>query len=770
MGHSGHIRETAALFCDPSIEPRAADSLSLEALGAWGEGVRALLFATLAHHGRPVGQEVGEPADPRQYSALWRPVEGYDPFRQLEDLARAARLAFPEAFAPARDPLPTAPRFAHLFAGLLSLADWIGSNAHTNWFPPADGDDSGRNAFARERARTIVTRLGISPEHLRARARTNNQSFAAVFDGRRPRPIQSSLGNISSDRVVVLEAETGSAKTEAALWHFHELFKSGLVDGLYFALPTRIAATQIHQRVTDAAKAMFGGAIQPVLAIPGYLKVGEAVGQRLPGWQTLWPDADDEPAVAARWAAEQPKRFLTAPIAVGTIDQALLAGLQVTHAHLRAAALSGSLLVVDEVHASDHYMRELLGIVVSNHTEIGGRVLLLSATLGSSARTALTGGASLPLGDAVRIPYPAVTRGQALEGVAGTGRTKTVAVDLQTRIGDLDAIAAMALEAADQGATVVVIRNQVKDAVALQQALETLAAPDHQALFRVAGVVTLHHGRFARADRSLLDDAVSSRFGKDRGSAPRIVIGTQTLEQSLDIDADLMITDLCPMDVLLQRIGRLHRHHRLRPGGFEHPRVMVLVPSHRDLSGLRRRPAHGLGHWRDRDGVYDDVRVIEATLALLEAHALIEIPAMNRDLVENATHETKLADIGHALGWEDENHRYQGRKSVAGSLARSHGLDMRRPFDERLVFPSAEEQVRTRLGLNDRVLRLASPVASPFGAEIDALSVPGWMAHDIAVDTDVVEANRLDEGFELRLGKTSLLYNRFGLGKLSNAP
>src|SRR5262249_30089300 len=156
-------------------------------------------------------------------------------------------------------------------------------------------------------------------------------------------------------------------------------------------------------------------------------------------------------------------------------------------------------------------------------------------------------------------------------------------------------------------------------------------------------------------------------------------------------------------------------------------RVMVLTPEYRDLSGLRHRPMHGLGHWPNRDGIYDDVRVIEATLTLLEHHVRLEIPAMNRYLVEHATHEQALAEIGRMRSWEDENHRHQGQKSVAGSLAYAHGLDMERLFDEKLVFPAAEERVRTRLGLDDRVLRLASPVRSPFGTEIDSLSVPGWM-------------------------------------------
>src|SRR5262249_21366859 len=102
VGHAGHIRETSPLFCDESIAPKAAGALQFDAIETWGDGVRPLLFAMLAHHGRPVGQRVGEPANPRLYSSLWRPVESYDPFRELAELARAARALFPRAFASRR--------------------------------------------------------------------------------------------------------------------------------------------------------------------------------------------------------------------------------------------------------------------------------------------------------------------------------------------------------------------------------------------------------------------------------------------------------------------------------------------------------------------------------------------------------------------------------------------------------------------------------------------------------------------------------------------
>jgi CRISPR-associated endonuclease/helicase Cas3 len=188
--------------------------------------------------------------------------------------------------------------------------------------------------------------------------------------------------------VVVVEAETGSGKTEAALWRFAELFKLGAVDALMFALPTRTAATQIEARVRRFIEVLFPDSdlrLNTVLAVPGYVRAdGEDAVGLLPGFETLWPDSEDEAAAHRRWAAENPKRFLAAAVVAGTIDQALLSGLSTRH--LRGAALLRALLVVDEVHASDVYMSTLLTGILRRHTHSGGHAVLLSATCGSAPK------------------------------------------------------------------------------------------------------------------------------------------------------------------------------------------------------------------------------------------------------------------------------------------------------------------------------------------------------------------------------------------------
>ena len=381
---------------------------------------------------------------------------------------------------------------------------------------------------------------------------------------------------------------------------FAALWRAGLVDGLYFAVPTRAAAKQLHGRVRGALDRLFppAASVQTVLAIPGYPVAGEAEGRRGENFEVFWEDEPDEAIRLARWSAESARKFLSATAAVGTIDQALLAGLKVKWAHFRAASLARSLLVIDEVHASDAYMIELLRTLLHGHLDLGGHALLMSATLGAAARTKLTTreartGPPAP-DEAQAVPYPALT----LAGGHGTPEprtileatsTKRVSMHLQPILGEPVEIAARALAAAQDGAKVLVVRNTVTSAQTVFQALLDLGG---EALaLRVAQHPALHHSRFAAEDRVRLDDAVECVLGKNRTPGGVVVIGTQTLEQSLDIDADLLISDICPVDVLLQRIGRLHRHERTdRPPRFTEPNCVVVIPAAGLEKRARRKP------------------------------------------------------------------------------------------------------------------------------------------------------------------------------------
>jgi len=292
-------------------------------------------------------------------------------------------------------------------------------------------------------------------------------------------------------------------------------------------------------------------------------------------------------------------------------------------------------------------------------------------------------------------------------------------------------------------------------------------SPDHPAIFRCEGVPTLHHGRFAREDRELLDGAIEEQMRADRGRKGLVLIGTQTLEQSLDICADLLITDLCPADVLLQRIGRLHRQARnVRPSGFENARTVVLSPS--DLTPLLRQPDFGMG---GRHGPYRDLVMLEATRRLVEAHPIWCIPEMNRLLVERATHSLTLDALSAELSCKSP-HWPKNRRDVEGSaiadeqIAAQARLKWNQRFDRgSLAFAVDDAVYGTRLGAQDLVAQLPAGTIGPFGREVRTVSIPSFWTGGLKVADDVAPTiTRAEPGaFTIEVGQQRYRYDRLGL-------
>ncbi len=759
----GHLQEGWAFLELAVRNPAHPFHGILHELSGWGGALESLVDASFAHHGRTV-----KPAADPTLRDWGEGSVHYDWRREAEVMAGALRQWFPLAFAPGPE-FPTAPRFHHLVTGFVALADWIGSD--TRYFRYKAPFDATYSLTAREVAARAVRTIGLD---VGDPAAVPAPSFAALTGGWTPNHTQAIVGEIDVEaRLVILEAETGSGKTEAALLHFARLFAARKVSGLYFAVPTRAAAAQLQRRVNAAMQAWLGGAApEVVLAIPGALLSGDFKGQKLPHWQVLWPD---QPESKHRWSAEHATRFLAARVAVGTVDQAMLGGLQVKHAHLRGSALSRSLLVVDEVHASDAYMTEVLKRLADEHLAVGGYALLMSATLGAKARAAWREEVLPDAATASATPFPAIwIPGQAAPLTPGVASlAKNVRLDAVPTM-DAEQTATWAVAAARRGARVLVVRNTVAKAVETWLAVQQSSAD--QLLMQVAGGPALHHGRFAAEDRALLDAAVEGVLGReDRpGATGCIVIGTQTLEQSLDIDADLLITDLCPMDVLLQRIGRLHRHGLPRPAGFEEPRAVVLMPE-TGLDALTvPRFFNGLGGWEAEDGfvgVYRDLAGLELTRRLIEKAPVWRLPDMNRELVEGATHpehtERLVVEKGETteIGarWRRYHQQFGGAEAAAEMVARLNVLD--RSCDlAKLDFPPSDEHIVTRIGSEGRVLLLESQPVGPFGQTVTRIALPAHWCRGLSVD-DVPVVECCDGGLALRLGDAAFHYSRQGLSK-----
>ena len=767
---AGHIAEALLCFDQSDI----CELLGLhDIVDEWGDGVICLLHAMLAHHGRPARRPTQSGGGPPE---LWKPFAGYDPRATAKLLRQRGRSWFPDAFTDG-PPMPDAPALVHLFAGVVALADQLGSDEDAFEYEP-DPDP-----HYIERARRIATDAVRSKGFRRFdwSADAAVADVGTLFDYDEPRPSQRAVSAAPLDRpLLILESETGSGKTEAAVLRFAALWRDGLVDGLYFALPTRAAAKQLHDRVRRALDRLFPPAayVQTVLAVPGYLVAGTAAGRRVEKFEVFWEDEPDEETRLARWSAESARKFLSAPAAVGTVDQVLLAGLRVKWAHFRAASLSRSLLVVDEVHASDAYMTELLLGVLHGHLALGGHALLMSATLGAAARSkfvSMSNRSSPPAPiDAEDIPYPALTLAAGVgapetRAITTSGPTKSVSMSTVPILGELGSIAQTAVAAARNGAKVLVIRNTVTSAQEVFGAL--LAQGGEDVVLAVAQGPALHHSRFAAEDRKLLDDAVERAIGKvDRLPGGVVVIGTQTLEQSLDIDADLLISDICPVDVLLQRIGRLHRHARTdRPSGFRAPQCVVLVPEAGLESGLDGSLlAHGLGV-SNRGGIYVNLLGLEATRGLIADHVTWTIPAMNRMLVERATHPEMLRELSETLGgrWLSHEAKVFGLRAAEAGIARTHALSREEPFDEDLAFPDLDEKVRTRLGEDGPRIVLADPVPGPFGTPVQTFNLPAHLFRGAQPGKEEIKAARAEPvpagGLILKVGGLNLTYDRTGI-------
>lgn len=770
---AGHRLEGVALLLDQGLRPRWP-SVWIELLQdmvGWFAGDEAdqeealiqLLIAALSHHGRPIAINDLESASPSP--ARWWAVRGdVDPMRHLADLALAARQRFASAFKASGPLLLATPAFQQRFAGLVMLADWIASDIQ--FFPYRKDDEEDRVTLAQAAAQRALKSIGLKPA-----SRRKPSPFEAIF-GFAPSPLQDAFDRHlplgPSSQLCLAESDTGSGKTEAALAWFLRLYSKARVDGLYFALPTRVAARELYGRVCKALNLAFDEGDRPgpiLLAAPGYARVDGAEPTLTDPRHTLWDDSDPLGCAERQWVAAHPKRFLAAPVAVGTLDQALLATLQTKHSLMRSVCLDRHLLVVDEVHASDPYMSTLLRALLTGHLARGGHALLLSATLGEVARSTYFDRQCLPLAQAEALPYPAFSDTSGMRAIAGNGRSKCVRIEFLPSL-DESSLLSLLLRAMQQGARVLVVCNTVARANALLRAVEACDLFDPRWLFQVRGQVCPHHGRFARVHRELMDAAVSARLGKDSAAGPLLLIGTQTLEQSLDIDADWLVSDACPMDVLLQRIGRLHRHQRAhRPEDHQTPRVLLRVPEGADLTrylnerGDRFSGPVGIGR------VYADARVVQRTLDLLRAAPDLVLPRDNRRLVEQATHPEALSELAdprwQRYGWEVIGKELGEQRLALNAVLTSE------PFGELQYRDSdGDLRIRTRLGSEALSLRLIGAPAQPLGLAINDVAIPAHLLPNGGGPwpEEVMVSPCLD-GLHFELGAQGYRYTRFGLEK-----
>ena len=448
-------------------------------------------------------------------------------------------------------------RLSWWLSGLITTADWIGSN--TQWFPPMTAGPSVLDymEIARDKAQRAVKEAGLTVPAL---------SGVSVFDWPELRPMQAACQSVALQQgpvLALIEDETGAGKTEAALMLAQRMLEARKGAGLFFALPTMATADAMFTRVSKTIGRIFRS--DPTITLAhGRAALSSDYRDIVLGV----PNAPEDIG-CTEWLSDSRRRALLATVGVGTIDQALLSVLPVKFQTLRHYGLSSKILIVDEVHEmGEAYVAETLVQLLKAHRAAGGSAILLTATLPLHLRRKLL--ATYDGIDDGNPAYPALTLAAGAECRDFPQDTSAKGPVRVERLASADAALDLIAAAAQKGAACVWVRNAVDDAIAAVEAL------------RARGIdADLLHARYALGDRKRIEADVRKRYGKSgEGRAGGVLVGTQVLESSLDLDFDVMVSDLAPMAGLVQRVGRLWRHMDLRPAaGRPVPEPVLYVVS-----------------------------------------------------------------------------------------------------------------------------------------------------------------------------------------------
>ena len=667
---------------------RDHDDVVAELVGGTS-GSRKILYAAVAgHHGGPP-----EHLDARRARDQAKQI-GAEANEMAPRVIRSVGELLPNASLDALNE-SEARRLSWLLCGLTVQADWIGSN--TAWFGPRSAATPVGPYWtdALSRAKAAISRAGLHSAHP-----LPDGAQHVLSGSQRPRPMQSAVADVdlpSGACLALIEDATGAGKTEAALILAARMMATGKARGFFFALPTMATSNAMLARLEEIAPRLFEGT--PSLGLTHGRANLNDLFRGIRGRDGSDPGVD---VSCGPWLSDDRRRILLADVGVGTIDQALMAVLPTRFNTLRLKALSEHILIVDEAHEFDPYMEKQLQQLLEFQARLGGSAIVMTATLPLEMRDGYTKAFQRGLG--VRRPpvntgrsYPALhligsdVRGSSPDPVPATCRDVAV-----RRLPDEEAALALLSHGAQQGAACVWVRNAVDSAIGAVSAL------------RAAGIeADLLHARFAVADRLRHERALQGRFGRDgSGREGRVLVATQVVEASLDLDFDLMISDLAPIGSLIQRAGRLWRHMDLRPVDqrpVAGPTLHVLAPdpAHvQDTNWLKRVLGAGAlvypldVQWRTANTLFDQ--------------GVIRAPSGLRQLIE-AVHGDEQEAVPAAL--ESSEFETQGREMSEAQQALMLVLDANDEYDQlqmQRVFD--DDRFPTRLGIPQVTLRLARDV------------------------------------------------------------
>ena len=457
-----------------------------------------------------------------------------------------------------------------ILSGFTSVADWIGSNS--NFFPFEPEVITSRLYVERSilQAKEALLKLGWNSWKPEEEAGQFEETF-----GFSPYPIQKAVFEVTADlktpALVILEAPTGIGKTEAALSLADQWAVLDSQNGLYVAMPTTATSNQMYARVDRFLSRRYPGR-----SINNRLIHGQAIHSN-----DLMHLAHFEDNLSGDYHSDYSwfipsKKALLAPFGVGTVDQALLSVLMARHFFVRLYGLGRKTVIFDEIHAYDIYMSQLFQRLLEWLRQLGTSVILLSATLPEKTRRELVSAYTDISEDSLVLTtanYPRLTCASS-KGIEVISLPKPHERELLIEWIDRDPVSIQEFLQVelDEGGCAAVLCNTVARAQdVFLQLSNSLLADDIK--------IILFHARFPMSWREITEKAVLDDFGKG-GRRPRaVVVATQVIEQSLDLDFDLMVTDLAPVDLLIQRAGRLHRHEiNKRPKRLQKARLVITRP------------------------------------------------------------------------------------------------------------------------------------------------------------------------------------------------
>ena len=700
------------------------------------DGMNYWLAAVTGHHGWP-------PDDSNNNSKIKQYFRDFDKQAALTFCSQWQELIQPDTASLKQhinipDFVRRQRQASWLLAGIAVLADWLGSDRERFCYcdkvmPLAEYWEN----HALSTAHKAVLAAGILPPPAQPMQRPGD-----LFDYiESPTPLQQACLDMpikAEPQLFILEDVTGAGKTEAALILAARLMSAGQAQGLYIGLPTMATANAMYDRMRRVYRRLYQtGEPHPSLILSHSARhLSKSFQQSLLAAQNGDSFYGDEESVVAqcnRWLADNRKKALLADVGIGTIDQALLAVMPARHQSLRLLGLVGKALILDEVHAYDAYTSEPLKRLIGFHAALGGSVILLSATLTRRQRANLIAAFQGETKDEPESAlkcnqYPLLTQANANDILMeqSVPTRASVARQVSVRLHHNEASIHNEIRAAVEGGKCVCwIRNTVSDARKACKALQDAEWLDGDKLH-------LFHSRYALADRLRIEENMLKRFGKDSMPEQRrgqVLIATQVVEQSLDLDFDRMISDLAPIDLLIQRAGRLHRHQRGDRGA---PVLDVYTPEPTDEPQADWYKAL----FQKAHYVYPDTLVLWRTARLLAKRGGWQMPDDARDLLETVyDNESTIPE-----GLDDSRTEVDGHTHAESDAGKFASLRMEGGYRSG---PRWDEEARiaTRLGDESRTIYLArwqdgqlTPWASDdrYPWDLSSLRVNARQLHELA--------------------------------------